>query len=105
MLENITKHLHLVSQAADTGIASAQMSMKAAEKMLDAHSKLVMASEEQAGPAGVFIRDTGTALKYIRDSFYCQKNWLNTYKARKDTAMNFVSGSRLLLLFHWVLCS
>jgi hypothetical protein len=95
MLENITKQLHLVSQAADTGIASAHMSIKLAEKMLDTHSKLVMASEEHVGPAGVFIRDTDTALKYVRDSFYCQKDWLNTYKARKDTAMNFVSGSCL----------
>ncbi|KAK1832056.1 hypothetical protein QBC39DRAFT_350048 [Podospora conica] len=90
MLESITKQLHFVSQAADTGIASAHMAIKVAETMLDAHSRLVMASEEQAGPAGVFIRDTDTTLKYIRDSFHCQKDWLTTYKARKDTAMNFV---------------
>lgn len=94
MLENITKQLHLVSQTADSGIASAHMSIKIAEQMLESHSMFIMAGEREKispGPAASFVRDTHGTLEYIRNSFYCQRDWLTTYKARKDTAMNFVS--------------
>ena len=90
MLESITKQLHLVSQTADTGIANSHMSIKIAERMLEAHSMFMMTKERQKGPAAVIINDTHAALQYVRNSFYCQKDWLTTYKARKDTAMNFV---------------
>ena len=93
MLENITKQLHLVSQTADSGIASAHMSIKLAERMLESHSTFMMGenlplSDRQSA---TFVRDTHHALEYVRNSFYCQRDWLTTYKARKDTAMNFVS--------------
>jgi hypothetical protein len=94
MLENITKQLHLVSQTADSGIASAHMSIKIAERMLESHSVFMMSGKgalvSQHGPAAAFIRETHQALEYARNSFYCQRDWLTTYKARKDTAMNFV---------------
>ncbi|KAK4034968.1 hypothetical protein C8A01DRAFT_48742 [Parachaetomium inaequale] len=93
MLESITKQLHLVSQTADTGIANSHASIKIAERMLEAHSMFMMTKERQKGvkgPAAVIVSDTHTALQYVRNSFYCQKDLLTTYKARKDTAMNFV---------------
>ncbi|KAK4183621.1 hypothetical protein QBC35DRAFT_477992 [Podospora australis] len=91
MLEQITKELHSVSQTADTGLANAHMSIKIAERMLEAHSMFMMGRERlHKGPAAAFIRDTHQALEYARNSFYCQKDWLSSYKARKDTAMNFV---------------
>ncbi|KAK4464440.1 hypothetical protein QBC42DRAFT_295082 [Cladorrhinum samala] len=99
MLENITRELHSVSQTADTGIANAHMSIKIAERMLEAHSAFMMMTtggadlddgSQKEGPAQIFIRDTHNALEYVRNSFYCQKDWLSSYKARKDTAMNFV---------------
>ncbi|OIW29321.1 hypothetical protein CONLIGDRAFT_680170 [Coniochaeta ligniaria NRRL 30616] len=85
MLENITKELHLVSQTADSGIANAHMAIKLGEKMLADHATFCMGSE----PARA-VRETHDTLEYVRDSFYCQRDWLTTYKARKDTAMNFV---------------
>ncbi|KAK0728880.1 hypothetical protein B0T26DRAFT_186900 [Lasiosphaeria miniovina] len=96
-LENITKELHLVSQTADSGIAGSHMSIKIAEKMLEAHSMHIMPTttkeprqQESPAAAAAFIRDTHGMLQYVRDSFYSQKDWLTSYKARKDTAMNFV---------------
>lgn len=95
MLENMTRELHSVSQTADTGIANAHMSIKIAERMLEAHSAFMMMGtdhlQKEKGPTAVFVRDTHYALEYARNSFYCQKDWLSSYKARKDTAMNFVS--------------
>ncbi|KAK5997632.1 hypothetical protein PT974_02996 [Cladobotryum mycophilum] len=88
MLEKITKQLHLVSQTADSGIANAHMSIKLCEKMLTAHATYCMGPRPINLPKTV--RETHGALEYIRDSFYCQRDWLTTYKARKDTAMNFV---------------
>lgn len=120
MLENITKQLHLVSQTADSGIASAHMSIKLAELMLDCHSRYMMGgggpgkrslsggglatsqtnkSPPPPPPLASSVRETHHALEYARNSFYCQRDWLTTYKARKDTAMNFVSRVFCLCCF------
>ncbi|KAM7216725.1 hypothetical protein V8F06_007835, partial [Rhypophila decipiens] len=90
MLENITKQLHLVSQTADSGIASAHMSIKLAELMLESHSLYMMGGGGGKALPSISVSDTHHALEYARNSFYCQRDWLTTYKARKDTAMNFV---------------
>jgi hypothetical protein len=89
MLENITKELHLVSQSADTGIANADMSTKLCEEMLTAYMKF-SESDCKTSPSSAF-GSTIDALHYILNSMRCQRNWLISYKARKDTAMNFVS--------------
>jgi hypothetical protein len=34
-------------------------------------------------------------MEWILKTWQCQKNWLVSYKARKDTAMNFVRVSML----------
>ncbi|KAK3684196.1 hypothetical protein B0T22DRAFT_539107 [Podospora appendiculata] len=93
MLEDITKNLHLVSQTADSGIASAHQSIKISDKMVAVHA--AFASSFHAGPGHhdrppAAVTETHSAMEYIRDSFYSQKDWLGTYKQRKDTAMNFV---------------
>lgn len=85
-LENITKNLHLVSQTCDTGIANADMSIKLCEEMLEAYTtfsrEIMMPSESWSQ-----VLDS---MKWILKTWHCQKNWLVSYKARKDTAMNFV---------------
>lgn len=101
MLENITKELHLVSQTADTGIANADMSLKLCQKMLNAYMRL-SDIQGKASKTHAF-RSTEDALRYTLESMKCQKDWLISYKARKDTAMNFVSllvlpGSMVLVL-------
>lgn len=37
-------------------------------------------------------REARDLIEYLLNSWHCEMNWLNTYKARKDTTMNFVSG-------------
>ncbi|KAF2122989.1 hypothetical protein BDV96DRAFT_593460 [Lophiotrema nucula] len=87
MLENITKELHIVSQTADTGIANANMSIKICEEMLEAYHSFTMPCKE---PRHEVECSTEIALKYVLESMRCQRHWLVRYKARKDTAMNFV---------------
>jgi hypothetical protein len=89
MLENVTKDLHLVSQTADTGIANADMAIKIHEEMLDAFKQLQAHVNLQSHRNTV--NSTEDALRYTLKSMQCQRNWLVSYKARKDTAMNFVS--------------
>jgi hypothetical protein len=89
MLENITKELHLVSQTADTGIANADMAIKIHEEMLDAF-KQFQAQENLQSHTNT-VHSTEDALRYTLKSMQCQRNWLVSYKARKDTVMNFVS--------------
>ena len=88
-LELITKKLHLVSQTADTGIANALMSIKLSEEMVGAYRAYCIDNEK--GPA--YHRQIADALSYLLKSWNCQRDWLVSYKARKDTAMNFVSYS------------
>ena len=89
MLENITKELHLVSQTADTGIANADMAIKIYEEMLDAFTQFQ--AQENLESHTSAVHSTEDALRYTLKSMQCQRNWLVSYKARKDTAMNFVS--------------
>jgi hypothetical protein len=89
MLERITKELHLVSQTADSGIANAHMSVKICEEMCNTFQRQCLADEPN-GSATNALRETEEALDYIRKSMICQRDWLTSYKARKDTAMTFV---------------
>lgn len=90
-LKDITKQLHLVSQTCDTGIANADMSLRLCEDMLDAYDRFV-------GPCGGSLaswRQTRDSMAWVLKTWSSQKNWLVNYKARKDTAMNFVSSNLL----------
>lgn len=87
-LENITKNLHLVSQTCDSGIANADMSIALCEEMLNAH-----ATFRGGAPSGLLpesVRQVQDSMEWLLKTWHCQKNWLVSYKARKDTAMNFV---------------
>lgn len=99
-LENITKNLHLVSQTCDTGIANADMSISLCEEMLKAHATFCGGATAALPPES--WRQAQDSMEWILKTWHCQKNWLVSYKARKDTAMNFVSrpstGSHFTLL-------
>ncbi|KAI1387584.1 uncharacterized protein F4822DRAFT_407031 [Hypoxylon trugodes] len=85
-LEDITKKLHLVSQTCDSGIASADMSIELCREMLEAYMSFTANGIED--PASrQHVQDS---MAWILKTWHCQKNWLISYKARKDTAMNFV---------------
>src|SRR5947207_7473074 len=82
-LENITKNLHLVSQTCDSGIANADMSIRLCEEMLEAYTAF---SRGVATPPASW-RQVRDSMEWILKTWQCQKNWLVSYKARKDTAM------------------
>jgi len=82
-LENITKALHEVSQTIDSGTANALMSIKLSTEMLNACNSFCILQSSAA-------RQTRDSISYLLKSFNCQRDWLSTYKARKDTAMNLV---------------
>ncbi|QDS75701.1 hypothetical protein FKW77_007902 [Venturia effusa] len=85
-LKDITKQLHLVSQTCDSGIANAAMSLRLCEDMLEAYDRFV-------GPLNGSLaswRQTRDSMAWLSKTWLSQKNWLVSYKARKDTAMNFV---------------
>ncbi|KAI1613105.1 hypothetical protein EDD36DRAFT_488149 [Exophiala viscosa] len=88
-LESITKNLHLVSQTCDTGIANADMSIMLCKEMLDAYAAFSK-SDTLQGPPLEPRRQLQDSLGWVLKTWHCQKNWLISYKARKDTAMNFV---------------
>ncbi|KAL9617196.1 MAG: hypothetical protein Q9160_008001 [Pyrenula sp. 1 TL-2023] len=85
-LENITKNLHLVSQTCDSGIANADMSIRLCEEMLEAYVDFSKGADHPPGS----WRQVQDSMEWILKTWQCQKNWLISYKARKDTAMNFV---------------
>ncbi|RYP05121.1 hypothetical protein DL764_004037 [Monosporascus ibericus] len=92
-LENITKNLHLVSQTCDTGIANADMSIKLSEEMIVAYNAFC-SGEATLPDSWRHIQDS---MEWILRTWQCQKNWLVSYKARKDTAMNFVRIDHLMI--------
>ena len=95
-LEEINKALHLVSQTADSGIANADMSIKLSEEMVQAHEqfarkKMHSITNVPTDPRALWaLQQTSSSLEFLLKSWHTQKNWLTSYKARKDTAMSFV---------------
>jgi hypothetical protein len=83
----ITKSLHKVSQNCDIGIANADMSIKLCEDMLSAYERFRV-----KGPVEPYDswRQVSDSMQWISKTWYRQKEWLISYKARKDTAMNLV---------------
>uniref|UniRef100_A0A0B7K255 Uncharacterized protein n=2 Tax=Bionectria ochroleuca TaxID=29856 RepID=A0A0B7K255_BIOOC len=87
-LQRITIELHQVSQMLNTGLASAQSSMRLSEKLLQAHT--LFCQRTQQGSPGTSVSRTQSAFQYVKDAFEYHNNWLKSYKTRKETAMNFV---------------
>jgi hypothetical protein len=97
LLQSITIELHSVSQTTDSGMANADMSIRLTEFMYARFREHCCATPPAHPQAGEAIRVTNQAIFYALNSWYSQSNWLRHYKARKDTAMGFVSSTRLSL--------
>jgi hypothetical protein len=92
-LESLTIRLHVVSQDTDSLSASADMASMILRRMTDAHrryAKSVQDDEKQDG-----LSKTTDAIKYLSTSIESQMRWLNSYKSRKDIAMNLVNMSNI----------
>ncbi|VUC27343.1 unnamed protein product [Clonostachys rosea] len=87
-LQRITIELHQVSQMLNTGLASAQSSMRLSEKFVQAHA--LFCERTKQGSPGTSISRTQSAFQYVKDAFEYHNSWLKSYKTRKETAMNFV---------------
>ncbi|KAK6511787.1 hypothetical protein TWF481_000693 [Arthrobotrys musiformis] len=87
-LEKLTTKLHMVSQDADSLLASSDMAIMVSDRMLEAHQVLQPLLFAQ------FKYDeyhkTADSLAYLRHSAQTHKRWLTSYKNRKDIAMNLV---------------
>ena len=91
-LEEATIALHTVSQQTDVLLASADMASMIAEKLLHAHRRYAELVKDPSLRNG--LAETEGALSYLQSSMEAQKRWLNSYRARKDTAMTLVSQNK-----------
>lgn len=87
-LQAITIHLHQVSQMLNTGLGSANSSIKLSGKLANSHAAFCQRTSR--GAPGTIVSRTQGAFQYVLDSFLYQNNWLEQYKTRKETAMGFV---------------
>ncbi|KIW38127.1 uncharacterized protein PV06_10087 [Exophiala oligosperma] len=86
-LEVITEQLHSVSQTIDSGMANTDMSIRLTEVVKAAFEAKYTSTALHMSEGD---RDVGDLIEYLSNSWHCEMNWLKTYKARKDTTMNFV---------------
>lgn len=93
-LQAITIHLHQVSQMLNTGLGSANSSIKLSGKLVNSHAAFCQRTGR--GKPGTIVSRTQGAFQYVLDSFLYQNNWLEQYKTRKETAMGFVCSKNLL---------
>ena len=92
VLEGITIQLHGVSQMINTGLPSLFKSIDLCEKLLASHKQyLSLAKATDPIHGGPAAYHTQGMLQYTLDAFRHQLSWLEAYKVRKETAMNFVS--------------
>lgn len=90
-LEVITEQLHSVSQTIDSGMANTDMSIRLTEVVKAAFEAKYTSTALHMSEGD---RDVGDLIEYLSNSWHCEMNWLKTYKARKDTTMNFVSHTK-----------
>lgn len=93
-LEELTIQLHVASQETDSHFASADMTAMILRRMLSAHNRYLAAIEAGCRKSA-FMRTT-CAIEYLYASVESQMRWLNSYKSRKDIAMNLVSDLLVL---------
>jgi hypothetical protein len=87
-LERLTIQLHVVSQDTDSMTASADMAGMILRRITTAYQRYtdsVQARDKKDGLMKIF-----DAISYLSMSIESQKRWLNSYKSRKDIAMNLV---------------
>ena len=88
-LEHLTIQLHVVSQDTDSMSASADMAAMILRRLADAHRRY--AGSVQGNEKKDSMMKTTDAINYLTTSIESQMRWLNSYKSRKDIAMNLVS--------------
>lgn len=86
-LKDMTEKLHRVSRDADSIFASAEMGTMIVEHSRRGRTSLLdsITPRPRFGSSNV-----GDALAYLSESLESQKRWLQSYKSRKDIAMNLV---------------
>ncbi|VTT78032.1 unnamed protein product, partial [Fusarium fujikuroi] len=87
-LFSITRQLHYVSQLLDTGVGRTRSAIKLSSKLLEAHKQFC--HQTGRGLLDTSVSQTEAAIRYIHDAYVYQESWLEQFKARKETAMNFV---------------
>jgi hypothetical protein len=88
-LASITRQLHYVSQLLDTGVGRTMSAVKLSSKLLEAHKQFC--HQTGRGLPDTAASQTEAAIQYTHDAYVYQESWLQQFKARKETAMNFVS--------------
>ncbi|KXT09169.1 hypothetical protein AC579_7288 [Pseudocercospora musae] len=87
-LQDITIQLNVVSQEVDSMTANADMASMIVHRLIEAHDRY------RESVTSVSMRNAVTkthdSLQYLAQSIDAQKRWLQSYKVRKDTAMNLV---------------
>ena len=92
-LEDLTIQLHIVSQETDRMSANVDMSSMVVQRLIGAHERYSNCTQDPGKKNAVAKLDN--ALHYLLHSIESQQRWLNSYKSRKDIAMNLV-GSDVL---------
>ncbi|KAI3571574.1 hypothetical protein IWW34DRAFT_838586 [Fusarium oxysporum f. sp. albedinis] len=87
-LSSITRQLHYVSQLLDTGVGRTRSAVKLSSKLLEAHKQFC--HQTGRGLPDTAASQTEAAIQYLHDAYVYQESWLEQFKARKETAMNFV---------------
>ncbi|EWC48381.1 hypothetical protein DRE_02150 [Drechslerella stenobrocha 248] len=86
-LEKLTTELHKISQDADSLLASADMAIMVTDRMLESHQLVrhlfTYAKYDE-------YNKIEAALSFLRHSAQSNKRWMESYKNRKDIAMNLV---------------
>jgi len=97
-LKKLTIELHNVSQNTDAKLSDVEMSEGIVISMLRSHDRFSHALKIAKTTGKLKFISASAELKdsltYLRRSIQSQKNWLLSYKNRKDTAMNLVSSER-----------
>jgi len=83
----MTEGLHAVSKTIDSGMANVAMSLLLTNAMKNAFEKIYPKSSDRADT----VQQIDDSLHYLTESWHSQESWLVNYRARKDTAMGFVS--------------
>jgi hypothetical protein len=68
-------------------MGNVEMSMLLTNALIDAFTKTAPGTDDYSD----VYRQAFESINYLSKSWRSQQNWLVNYKARKDTAMNFVS--------------
>ncbi|KAF2640319.1 hypothetical protein P280DRAFT_360775, partial [Massarina eburnea CBS 473.64] len=87
-LERLTLQLHVVSQDIDSMAAGADMAGMILRRIADAHQRY--ATSVQKDEKKDALTKTIDAINYLSTSMESQMRWLNSYKSRRDIAMNLV---------------